>query len=60
VKLFRFCDSKGYAHYLIVYEGKMTEAAACEDDRASNVVLRPLMKDYIGESRTLVTDNFFQ
>ena len=36
----------------------MTEAAAGEDGRASNVVVRPSMKDYIGESRTLVTDNF--
>ena len=29
----------------------MTEAAAGEDGRAT-VVVRPLMKDYIGESRT--------
>jgi len=30
----------------------MTEAAAGEDGRATNVVVRPLMKDYIGESPT--------
>ena len=58
VKLFKFYDSKGYAPYLIVYGGKITEAAAGEDGRASHVVVRPLMKDYIVESCTLVTDNF--
>jgi hypothetical protein len=60
VKLFKFCDSKGYAHYITVFGGKMTEAAAGEDGRTSNVVVRPLIKDYIGESRTLVTDSFFK
>jgi hypothetical protein len=35
----------------------MTKATADEDGRASNVVVRTMMKDYIGESRTLVTDN---
>jgi hypothetical protein len=58
VKLFKFCDSKGYAQYLIVCGGKMAKAAANEDGRASKVVVRQLMKDYLGESRTLVTDNF--
>jgi hypothetical protein len=57
VKLSKFCDSKGYAHYLIVCGGKMEEAAAGEDGRAISVVVRLLMKDYIGESRTPVTDN---
>jgi hypothetical protein len=33
VKLFKFCDCKGHAHYLVVCGGKMTEAAAGEDGR---------------------------
>jgi hypothetical protein len=57
VKLFRFCDSKGYAHYINVYGGKMTKAAAGEDGRASDdVVVRPMMNDYVGESRNILNN----
>jgi hypothetical protein len=37
----------------------MTQAGPGNDDRASNVVVKDLMEDYIGEGHTLVTDNFY-
>jgi hypothetical protein len=36
----------------------MTQAAAGNDDRASIVLAKALMKDYIARVCTLVTDNY--
>jgi hypothetical protein len=37
----------------------MTEAAAGNDDRASNIIMKELPKEYNGEGCTLVTDNVY-
>ena len=50
VKLFKLYISKGdiymYIYYLIFYGSKMTEVAAGNDNGASNVILKVLMKYY--------------
>jgi len=37
----------------------MTEAFAGNNDRASNIIMKELMKEYTGEGCTLVTDNVY-
>jgi len=37
----------------------MTEASAGNNDRASNIIIKELMKEYIGEGCILVTENVY-
>jgi hypothetical protein len=37
----------------------MAEAAMGNNDRASNIIMKELLKHYIGEGCTLLTDNVY-
>jgi hypothetical protein len=37
----------------------MTEASAGNNDRASNIIMKEMTKEYIGEGCTLVKDNVY-
>ena len=48
-----------YIYHLIFYGGKITEAAASNDNRSSNVVVMAVMKYYTSVHCTLMTDSLY-
>jgi len=67
MKLFKLYNSKAYIYIyiyiyiynLIFYVGYITEAAAGNDNRSSNVVVKAVMKYHTSVHSTLVTDSFY-
>jgi hypothetical protein len=46
-------------YHLIFYVGKITDAAAGNDNRSSHMVVMAVMKYYTGVHCTLVTDSLY-